>query len=192
MTYELPWGKGRAFMNKGGVSDALLGGWDFAYTQTLQSGPPMTIGFAGSPFNYLPSSSRPNLVPGVDPVTDDWNIGEHRFPTQAQVPYLNAAAFAYPAAFTPGTLGRNVIEAPGITWPQFSLSKQWNFYERARFILRWDMNNPFKSPNYGAPDSTFNVNNLGNFGRVGTSTRGGFSDIGTAQPNHLLVFRLEW
>ena len=192
MTYELPWGKGRAFMNKGGILDTLVGGWDFAWTQTLQSGPPITVGFAGSPNNYLPGSSRPNLVPGQDPVVDNWNIGEHRFPTQAQVPYLNAAAFAYPAAFTAGTMGRNVIEAPGITWPQFSLSKQWNFFERARFILRWDMNNPFKSPNYGAPDSTFNVNNLGNFGRVGTATRGGFSDIGTAQPNHLLVFRLEW
>jgi len=192
MTYELPFGKGRKFMNKGGVFNALLGGWDLAYTQTFQSGPPFTIGFAGSPFNYLPSSSRPNLVPGVDPVTDNWSIGPDRFPTQAQVPYLNASAFTYPAAFTAGTMGRNVLEAPGLTWPQFSLSKQWSFFERARFILRWDMNNPFKSPNYGNPDSTYNVQNLQNFGRVGTSTRGGFSDIGTAQPNHLLVFRLEW
>ena len=192
MTYELPFGRGRRFMNQGGFIDHLLGGWDFAYTQTLQSGPPMTVSFAGSPFNYLPGASRPNLVPGADPVTPNWNIGPHRFPTQAQVPYLNAAAFEYPAAFTAGTMGRNVLEAPGIVWPQFSLSKQWTVYERARFILRWDANNPFKSPNYGAPNTTFNLQNLANFGRVGTATRGGFSDIGTAQPNHLLVFRLEW
>jgi hypothetical protein len=74
-------------------------------------------------------------------------------------------------------MGRNILEAPGITWPQFSLSKEWSFFERAKFILRWDANNPFKSPNYGQPDATFNRQNLGNFGRVGTSTRGGFSDI---------------
>ena len=37
-----------------------------------------------------------------------------------------------------------------------------------------------------------NLQNLASFGRVGTSTRGGFSDIGTAQPNYLLVFRLQW
>jgi hypothetical protein len=172
--------------------NALLGGWDIAYTQTLQSGPPFTVSFQGSPFNYLPGALRPNLVPGVEPVTPDWKIGEHRFPTQAQIPYLNAAAFEYPAAFTPGTMGRNVLEGPGLTWPQFSLSKQWSFFERARFILRWDMNNPLKSPNFGNPDSTFNRQNLQNFGRVGRSTRGGFSDVGTAQPNHLLVFRLEW
>ena len=192
-TYELPFGRGRRFMNQGGFLHHLLGGWDLAYTQTFQSGPPITVGFGGSPFNYLPGAQRPNLVAGVNPVAEDWNIGPHRFPTQAQVPYLNADAFEYPAAFTPGTMGRNVIEAPGITWPQFSLSKQWNVYgERARFILRWDMNNPFKSPNYGAPNSTYNLQNLANFGRIGTATRGGFSDIGTASPNHLLVFRLEW
>ncbi|HYO79959.1 MAG TPA: TonB-dependent receptor [Bryobacteraceae bacterium] len=193
LTYELPFGRGRALMNKGGIMDALFGGWELAYTQTLQSGPPITVSFAGSPSQYLPGAARPNLVPGVNPVTEDWNIGPHRFPTQAQVPYLNAAAFSYPDPFTVGTMGRNVIEAPGIIWPQFSLSKHWNVYrERARFILRWDMNNPFKNPNYGAPNSTFNRQNLGEFGRIGTATRGGFSDIGTAQPNHLLVFRLEW
>jgi opacity protein-like surface antigen len=193
LTYELPFGKGRklgASMNK--VANAFVGGWDFAYTQTFQSGPPQTISFSGSPNQYLPGATRPNLVPGVDPITPNWSIGPNRFPTQAQVPYLNAAAFAYPAAFTPGTMGRNVLEMPGITWPQFSISKEWNVYERARFILRLDANNPFKSPNYGSPDTTYNLQNLASFGRVGTSTRGGFSDVGTAQPNYLLVFRLQW
>ncbi|MCC6293272.1 MAG: TonB-dependent receptor [Bryobacterales bacterium] len=193
MTYELPFGRGKRFLgNSNKVVDSILGGWNFAYTQTFQSGPPQTISFAGSPNQYLPGATRPNLVAGIDPITPNWNIGPNRFPTQAQVPYLNVAAFAYPAAFTAGTMGRNVLEMPGITWPQFSLSKEWRIYESLRFILRWDANNPFKSPNFGAPDSTFNLQNLASFGRVGTATRGGFSDIGTAQPNHLLVFRLEW
>jgi hypothetical protein len=192
MTYELPFGKGRKFMNGGGWKNAVLGGWDIAWTQTFQSGPPFTVSFAGSPFNYLPGDARPNVVQGTNMVTPNWNIGPNRFPVQAQVPYLNADAFNYPNAFTPGTMGRNIVEAPGITWPQFSLSKEWRIFEYFRFILRWDSNNPFKSPNYGQPNSAFNRQNLANFGRVGTATRGGFSDIGTAQPNHLLVFRLEW
>lgn len=192
MTYELPFGRGRKMMNYGGVMNHIFGGWNLAYTQTLQSGPPITVSFAGSPNNYLPGATRPNLVPGIDPVVENWDIGPNRFPTQAQNAYLNPAAFSYPAPFTAGTMGRNVIEAPGMTWPQFSLSKEWAVYDRARFILRWDMNNPFKSPNYGGPDTTYNLQNLANFGRIGTSTRGGFSDVGTAQPNHLLVFRLQW
>ncbi|MBL8212700.1 MAG: hypothetical protein JNK87_18445, partial [Bryobacterales bacterium] len=52
--------------------------------------------------------------------------------------------------------------------------------------------NPFKSPNYGNPNTVYNLQNLQNFGRIGTATRGGFSDVGTAQPNHLIVVRLEW
>ena len=38
MTYELPFGKGRKFMNRGGVVNAMLGGWDLAYTQTSAVG----------------------------------------------------------------------------------------------------------------------------------------------------------
>ena len=80
LTYELPFGKGRKLMNHGGVLNAVFGGWDLAYTQTLQSGPPFTVSFAGSPNRYLPGNSRPNLVPGVDPVTPDWTIGSNRLP----------------------------------------------------------------------------------------------------------------
>lgn len=192
-TYELPVGKGRKLLNRGGVVNAVLGGWELAWIQTFQSGPPFSVSFSGSPYNYLPGVLRPNLVlPASQAVFSGWDIGPNRFPTSAQNPYLNAAAFAYPAAFTPGTMGRNVIEAPGINWTQLSLSKEWRILERARFILRWDFNNAFKCPNYGQPDSTFNTKNLANFGRVGTSTRGGFSDIGTANTNSLLVLRLEW
>jgi hypothetical protein len=196
MTYEIPVGRGRPFMNTGGWKNALLGGWDIAYTQTFQSGPPFEIVFDGSPNLYLPSNLtggrlRPDLL-RADPVPPDWDIGPNRFPTAAQVPYLDYTAFGYPASFRAGTMGRNVVEGPGINWPQFSLSKEWPIYERLRFILRWDINNPFKSPSYGLPNATYNLNNLPNFGRIGTSVRGGFSDIGTANSNHLLVLRLEW
>jgi hypothetical protein len=192
MTYELPVGNGRRFLNRGGIINGFLGGWELAWTQTMQSGPPFTVSFAGSPVNYLPGAARPHPVPGIEPVTPNWDIGPHRFPTSAQAPYLVADAFTYPAAFTPGSLGRNTVEAPGINWTQFSLSKEWKVYESLRFILRWDMNNPFKTPAYGVPNSAYNRQNLPNFGRVGTATRGGFSDIGTANMNQLLVLRLEW
>jgi len=192
MTYELPFGRNRRFMNVGGWRNALFGGWELAWTQTFQSGPPFTVTFAGSPNVYLPGQLRPNLL-RPDPRTPNWDIGPHRFPTNAQVPYLDASAFAYPDSFKAGTMGRNVVEAPGINWTQLSMSKEWPIYERLKFILRWDSNNfPIKQPSYGQPNSVYNVRDLANFGRIGTSVRGGFSDIGTANANHLLVLRLEW
>ena len=192
-TYELPFGKGRKFMNQGGILNGIFGGWQLAWIQTFQSGPPFSLSFGGSPYNYLPGVARPNIVlPKDQAVFSGWDVGPNRFPTAAQNPYINAAALAYPAAFTAGNMGRNVIEAPGINWTQLSLSKEFPIWESVKFILRWDFNNAFKSPNYGQPASTYNVRDLNNFGRVGTGTRGGFSDIGTANTNSLLVFRLEW
>ena len=55
-TWDLPFGKGRRWMSGGGWKDWILGGWDGAWTQTYQSGPPVTVTFAGSPNNYLPGA----------------------------------------------------------------------------------------------------------------------------------------
>jgi len=115
---------------------------------------------------------------------DNWAIGGSRFPTQSQNPYLNFNSFAYPGAFTVGNLGRNVFEAPGLAWTQFSIAKWWTLKERYRFQIRLDGNNfPFKQPQYGDPSGTFNANSPGAFARIGSATRGAFSDIGTANSN---------
>ena len=63
LSYELPVGKGRRFLNRGGVVNQVLGGWDVIWPLTLQSGPPTTVTFAGSANRYLPQGvSRPNVV----------------------------------------------------------------------------------------------------------------------------------
>ncbi len=194
MSYELPFGKGRRWMNGGGVSNLAFGGWQLTWTQTLQSGPPFTVSFAGSPNRYLPGESRPNIVTSNQAaLVDNWDIGPNRFPTQAQNPYLNASSFAYPAPFTAGTLGRNTFEAPGLQWTQFSIAKWWHVKEKYRFQVRLDGNNfPIKQPQYADPNGSFNLNNLGAFARIGSGTRGAFSDIGTANSNLLLIGRFEF
>ena len=42
-------------------------------------------------------------------------------------------AFAYPAPFTSGTLGRNTLTSPGLVWAQTSLAKSWKIRERMKF-----------------------------------------------------------
>src|SRR5262249_23715780 len=119
MSYELPFGRGRRFMNQGALLNHVLGGWELTWTQTFQSGQPFTVGFGGSPNRYLNGEARPNiLTTNEEALVKNWDIGANRFPTSAQNPYLNFNSFAYPAAFTPGTLGRNTFEGPGLTWTQ--------------------------------------------------------------------------
>ncbi|MFN3324402.1 MAG: hypothetical protein ACK5AZ_12975 [Bryobacteraceae bacterium] len=97
----------------------------------------------------------------------NWELGPHRFPTFAQNPYLLADAFESPDAFTPGTLGRNIRESPGLNWTQFALAKWWNITERVRVQLRLDGNNMlFKQPQFANPNGTFNRNQLGAFARI--------------------------
>ena len=187
---ELPFGKKHRFL-KSGPLEKVFGGWDFMYSHTLQTGVPVSITFAGSPSNYLPGTRRPNQVASNDEAyTKDWSLGPNRFPTSAQNRYFNLNAFAYPAAFNPGALGRNTLTGTGINWGQFSLSKDFPIRERLKFVLRWDMNNPFKTQALDNPDSVFNLQNSGTFGRH-SGTRGSFSDIG-GRLHSLLVFRLEW
>lgn len=187
VSYELPLGKGRRWMNRGGIVNQVLGGWDFTWTETLESGLPTTVTFAGSPLRYLPGTSRPNaLVPIEQAVVNNWTIGPNRFPTSAQNPYLKIENFAYPAAFTPGTLGRNMFESPGMNWMQFALGKSWRVRENTRFSLRVDFNNlPFPQPQFAQPNSVYNTSSALTFARF-TSVRGGTSGAGTSTP-HIVV-----
>jgi len=190
-TLDLPFGVRRKFMNRSGWRDRLFGGWMFTWSHTLQSGLPFTVSFANSPYRYLPGSSRPNILTPFDQAqVEGWQIGPNRLPASAQNPYLRPAAFAYPAAYTPGSLGRNTFRGPTLYWPQISMAKEWKIRERARFSLRWDMNNPFKRPQFSRPGSTYDARNLGAFGRF-TGELGNFGEIGS-RCHSILVFRLEW
>jgi hypothetical protein len=197
LTYELPFGKGRRWLNRqgfmGGLLNRVAGEWNVTWTWTLESGLPTTVSFSGSPNRYLPGASRPNaLVPIERAVVDDWDIGPNRFPTSAQNPYLLFEAFAYPAAFTPGTLGRNIFERPGINWIQLGLMKSFTIGERFKFSLRVDGNNfPFKQPMFAAPIAAYNANNPLTFGRF-TSLRGTYAGMGNSRPHMVLGARIDF
>ena len=178
-TYDLPVGKGRRFMNRGGVWNAALGGWQLMWSQSMQSGLPLNVTFAGSPNRYLPGVSRPDIVVPFDQaMVQGWDIGPNRFPTSAQNPYLNMSAFAYPASYKAGTLGRNTFRGPWLLWPQASLSKEWAILERFRFTLRWDVNNVLKLPEFGRPATVYDTRNAGSFARF-TDIMGSLSSIGS-------------
>jgi hypothetical protein len=181
LTYELPVGRGRKFMNGGGLKDYFLGGWNLSAVQTLQTGLPVTftLAAAGSPYQYLPGNGvlRPNQVqPNGQLIVQNWTIGD-RFNRNIENPLWNINAFANPPAFTAGTLGRNTINGPGLNWTQGSLAKNVIFKERFNFEVRYDINNIFKQPNFVNPLSTVNLKSSGLFGKP-TSTQGGWCCIG--------------
>jgi len=185
VTYELPFGKGRTYMNSGGVKDYVFGGWNITWAQTFQSGLPVNFTMAGSPFNYLPgnnsangaSALRPNQIVANDQVTvDNWTMGD-RFDNNLKNPIWDLNGFAYPAAFTAGSLGRNTLNGPNLIWSQVSAAKIFRIKERATFEIRYDINNVFKNPNFVNPTSVVNKTNPGLFGKL-TATQGGWCCLG--------------
>jgi hypothetical protein len=106
-TYDLPFGKGKQFANKGGAVNLLAGGWKIAAVQKYQSGTPLSVTspnwtsgiFAGSD-GATGSSSRPNSVSGtsVGALHGKYVWGKSRL--------LNQAAFAPAADYTFGNAPR--------------------------------------------------------------------------------------
>jgi len=97
---ELPFGKGKTFLNGGGLSDVILGGWSASFITTWQAGFPLNVQ-ESNPNSVLGggTGARPNIIPGVDLKTA--GSYEDRLAT-ADHP---AATWINPAAFTLATFG---------------------------------------------------------------------------------------
>jgi hypothetical protein len=162
--YSLPFGNGRRFLNKTGVTNVVLGGWSANWILSIQDGSPFTIGCniattAGLGCNAL-------LVPGQDPYKGSETPGH----------FLNAAAFANPPVAT--TIGQTDYAPLGgagtqVTGPafrdlDFSLFKNIKTTENTSLQFRAEFFNLTNTPNFSTPSST-NFSDTKNFGKI-TST----------------------
>jgi hypothetical protein len=191
---EMPFGKGRRWMNSSNwFVNGALGGWELNLIQTVESGIPLSFGIAGSPNVYLPGTVRANMAPGMtyDDIKLDWDPkGPCRHQIACSLPWANINAFAYPASFTPGTSGRNIVTGPGMFWHQISISKTFTFFERLKGSLRYDVNNPFKQYFFSNPGTTVDFRNPQNFGKI-TGNQGSFSGQG-GRLYQQIIFKLEF
>ena len=184
LVYDLPFGKGRAFLNSNAVLDAIIGGWQIGATFVFESGAPFTptVGATNQPGTLtggsLGGSLYPDLIgnPNVSNQTiNNWfNTctvlldGSH-FPTGCANP-----AWAVPAPGHFGSAGRNILTGPGIQDVDFSLGKNFRFplpHESGNLQIRFDALNGLNHPNFAAPGSS-----VGNSGAgVITGTTGNYN-----------------
>ena len=62
VTYELPFGQGKRFMNRGGIANLLLGGWQLSGIGAYQSGFPAQVFQSNNNSGLFGSGQRPNIV----------------------------------------------------------------------------------------------------------------------------------
>jgi hypothetical protein len=192
VTYELPFGRGKKWLNRGGWMHYIFGGFDIAWIQTIESGNPLTFSFAGSPSNYwntFAGTRRPDLV-STPALRDGWrDLGGDRFNKENINPIIDINHFAYPAAFAPGNAGRNIATGTRLLWSQASAAKNIPIGERFNMQIRWDFQNALKTYNFNPPDTTVNFTRPREFGKLTADPR--TASLG-GQPLMNLTLQVSW
>lgn len=141
--YELPIGRGRTFLNRGGIVDAVLGGWRNSASFIANSGIPFDI-FSGAP-------NRTGAISGY--VYADCNGNPSGPQTAAQ--WFNTSAFGDPAPYRFGTCGRDIVRGPGAWNLDLNLTKDFTLHwERLKLQARGDAFNVLNHANLGQPGAT--------------------------------------
>jgi hypothetical protein len=187
--YDLPFGRGRQFLQSGPVSQ-ILGGWGLSGIVSARSGMPVNITMTRSTTDMLDgntSSQRPNLVPGVSIYAAHQTISN----------WFNPAAFSLPAKNTWGNLGRYAATGPDMFEVDSTLQKRFVVTEKLALNFRASAYNLFNHPVFKNPNS--GVGNLkgnppsvsGSFGLITNVINTGA--VGTGAPRRFeFMFRAEF
>jgi hypothetical protein len=138
--YELPFGKGKQFVQQGPAAQ-IFGGWQVNGILATRDGTPYTATINFDNANANGGSQRPNQV--GDPNNGPHNVKE----------YFNTAAFAVAPKYTYGDVHRNSLRGPGYTDADFSLFRNFDLYEKAMLQFRAEFFNIFNHPNFSNPDA---------------------------------------
>jgi hypothetical protein len=146
--YQIPFGPGQKFKSNNRVVDQILGNWQLNGILTLTSGLPYDVGASGDIANTGMSGcctygyERLNLVGNPTPAN------------QSPGNWLNVNAFATPAQYTFGDLGRNALRADSFKDLDLSIFRQIPLTESKKLELRFEAFNLTNSPTWGIPDQT--------------------------------------
>jgi hypothetical protein len=169
--YELPFGKGKPFLNYGGITNAVIGGWQLGGIQRYQSGNPISFGCAaGIPgYENCIRFSRNFNQPLANPA---YSRNKHNANLFTGIPYFNPAAFVDPnanrgaGAYQLGSgIPRVTEEVTTPLWltEDFSLIKNFPIKEGVAFQLKVEALDAFNRHNFSLPDSAPN-DGAGRFG----------------------------
>ena len=139
--------------------------WRVSALYQVQSGFPFTISVFGDTANA-------GTVLGENPVRANCT-GQPVFgpDTRNTMQWFNPAAFASPAAFTYGNVGRNTVYGPGIQTLDVALVRSFVIRESTRFELRGEAFNALNHSNFGTPNRFVNTPQFGTITEASTPGR---------------------
>jgi hypothetical protein len=156
--WELPFGRGRHWMNRTGWLDQVLGGWQLSSVTALQTGHYFTI--------TVPNGRQ---LLGSTAVTDWWpdRIAAARLDTRTADRWFATDAFVLPrkadGSYRFGNAGRAILNGDGLFNLDLGLTKNFRLSERFDVQFRYEVFNATNTPTISDPNIS-----LGNpdFGKV--------------------------
>jgi hypothetical protein len=159
--YELPFGKGKQFLNSG-IGAAVIGGWHIQGVFTHYSGAPFSAS-GGSALNTPGFTQRAQQVlPNVQYLGNEG-------PGQL---YFNTAAFS--AVTAPGVIGNvgyDTLRGPGLTNLDTSLFREFRIKERLTLQFRAEALNLSNTPHFSTPQGSVTSPTFGQITSTTTVSR---------------------
>ncbi len=147
------------------AAQALTRNWRISTLYQVQSGFPFTISVYGDTANA-------GTVVGENPIRANYTgqpvFGPGTGNTNA---WFNPAAFATPAAYTFGDLGRNTVYGPGMQTMDIAITRSFVLVERARLEMRAEAYNALNHSNWGTPNRFVNTPQFGSITEATTPGR---------------------
>jgi len=157
--YDLP------SLGRSGFASAVTRGWQLAAVYQIQSGFPVTISVFGDTANS-------GTLLGENPVRANYT-GQPVFGpgTRTSDAWFNPAAFATPAAFTFGNVGRNTGYGPGMQTHDLAHHREFELTEKLRLQIRGELFNALNHTNLGTPNRFVNTPQFGTITEAATPGR---------------------
>jgi hypothetical protein len=144
--YQLPFGKGKLFLNNNSLVDETIGGWQLSGTIILSSGNPFTPTISSADNSYSQAAQGyqwfPNQIGNPNALHRNINTG-----------WFDPGAFTSPAYGTFGNMRRNSLYGPGINEVNLALGKTFSVGEQVKLQIRGDATNAFNHPSFNLPNS---------------------------------------
>jgi hypothetical protein len=162
--WDIPVGKGKKWLNRGGIVNAVLGGWQVSTMMTARAGAPFGITVLNGPRDILgDQADAKNLRPDIIG-NPNANVSRGTPATGIRgLQWFDPNAFRAPARFTHGNLARTVPGVFGPAWVNFDslLAKNFQIGERWRAQFRWESFNTLNTPEFNLPNNTFGGGGFG-------------------------------
>ena len=172
---ELPFGRGRLWLNDAGLWSSILGGWQINNVVSFYSGLPFTVTSSSNSLNSPGNQQTADLVKNNVEILGGIGRGSSYFDPFAFAPVTEARF---------GTAGYNILRGPGMKQWDVGLFRQFSLGSQANLQFRVEAFNVTNTPHFNNPGSNVSslrlnpdgsIRDLNGYTEV-TSTRGNKSE----------------